>query len=584
MAIEVATGRLVVLAICEAARLGSLSAARGLTHRHLTSIIDVMREVPEGAFPERVKVPAEACVAIAEHVPGRSLFAALAEGQLHAAKAVAWTLRLADAVQALHAVGAVHGAVSPRSVLAAPEGRAIAPVLSELVAPPVGAFCPPERLRGATESPADDVWALYATLYAALTGRAPFKATTREGLLKAMGSRPPPLTEFGVEEPALQEIIARGLVSERRGRTVDLAELVAALDGWERDPKMLPPPAPPPRPSPRGLGEIVSGTAFSAGRDDGIVLDDSALPDDQGRSQDFPDDEQATTFAKLPASVEALAAAMGTSPALAQPVAAPMPQAPAVAKRPSINPFARKGNVLPWLLGGVILVGGGVYIALAVSKKTDAKPAPAPEPTRESTPQPKPAAPAVKKSPEVSRDECIVAHFEQGAFEAKSDLAFVCQDGDFRETAGQLHAMVKVIEPPDAGSDASAVDAAIAVDTVRGGVRELDAGAHGSPLGWYELPATAIIRRACCPGSAPITLPETPGWCEQLQVVVRRMADDSAKSVDLAPLARNFDKAVGCLYAQRIRHGYAYDGPPTPGNRASFQQFLGRAAIISTKR
>jgi hypothetical protein len=62
------------------------------------------------------------------------------------------------------------------------------------------------------------------------------------------------------------------------------------------------------------------------------------------------------------------------------------------------------------------------------------------------------------------------------------------------------------------------------------------------------------------------------------------MADDSAKSVDLAPLARSFDKAVGCLYAQRIRHGYAYEGPPTPGNRSSFQQFLGRAAISSTRR
>jgi hypothetical protein len=62
------------------------------------------------------------------------------------------------------------------------------------------------------------------------------------------------------------------------------------------------------------------------------------------------------------------------------------------------------------------------------------------------------------------------------------------------------------------------------------------------------------------------------------------MAEDSAKSVDLAPLGRRFDKAVGCLYAQRVRHGYTYGNPPTPVNRAAFQQFLGRAAITSTRR
>jgi hypothetical protein len=199
------------------------------------------------------------------------------------------------------------------------------------------------------------------------------------------------------------------------------------------------------------------------------------------------------------------------------------------------------------------------------------------------------AKPVVKKDPEVMRDECIVAHFGEDALDAKSKLAFVCEDGDFRETAGRLHAMLKEPNPTDAGSDASMedaaiVDAAIAVDTVRPGAREVDGGAHGSLLGWYELPATAIIRKACCPGSAPITLPETPGWCEQLETVVRRMADDSATSADLAPVARTFDKAVGCLFAQRIRHGYGYDRPPTPANRAAFQQFLGRAAITSTKR
>jgi hypothetical protein len=575
MAIEVSTGRLVVLEIVDPQRLASVSAARGVKHRHLATLLEVVKEVAAGAFPDGCDVPAGAGVAVAEHVPGRTLSNALQAGPLHAAKAVAWVLRLADAVQALHAKGAVHGAISPRSVLASPEGRAIAPVLSQCVAPPIGAYCPAERLRGSPEAPSDDVWALYATLYAALTGKAPFAATTRDALLREMGKRPLPLASFGVDEPTLQEIVVRGLAAERRGRATELIELIGALDGWERDPKRMPPPALPPRPAPRGLGEIVGGTAFSAARDDGIVIDDSALLDDPGRSIDVPDDD---------ARLILKGSSPGTStPSVTPPGPAARPQAPALAKRPSINPFERKGNVIPWLVG-VALVGGAVgFLALRPSAKTPAQSVPT---TAEEAPAPPRAAakPTAKKNPEVVRDECVVAHFPEGAFEAQSAFGFVCEGGDFRDTVVRLHSMVR--EPIDAGSDANApdADAGSGIDLVRAASREQDGGVQGRPLGWYELPATAIIRRTCCPGAVPITLPETPGWCEQLQTVVRRMADDSAKSVDLAPVARTFDKAVGCLYGQRIRHGYAYEGPPASANRASFQQFLGRAAIISARR
>src|SRR5262245_56997802 len=108
MAIEVSSGRLVIVAICEPGRVSSLAAAQGVGHRHLAKILDVIRELPPGSFPDRIQVPVGAGVAVAEHVPGRTLRRTLDEGPLHAAKAVAWVLRLADAVQALHAAGAVH--------------------------------------------------------------------------------------------------------------------------------------------------------------------------------------------------------------------------------------------------------------------------------------------------------------------------------------------------------------------------------------------------------------------------------------------------------------------------------------------
>jgi hypothetical protein len=105
-----------------------------------------------------------------------------------------------------------------------------------------------------------------------------------------------------------------------------------------------------------------------------------------------------------------------------------------------------------------------------------------------------------------------------------------------------------------------------------------------SGLDWYELPATAIIRKSCCDGATPVILPETPGWCEQLQTVVRRIADDSSKAGDLAPGARAFDKAVACLFANKVGKWYAYEKAPTDANRQAFQQFLSRAAISEARR
>jgi hypothetical protein len=81
-----------------------------------------------------------------------------------------------------------------------------------------------------------------------------------------------------------------------------------------------------------------------------------------------------------------------------------------------------------------------------------------------------------------------------------------------------------------------------------------------------------------------VILPSTPGWCEQLQSAVRQIADDSARSGDLAPVARSYDKAVNCLFANHIARPYAYESPPTVTQRAAFQHFLSLAAISEARR
>ena len=496
-------------------------------------------------------------------------------------------MRLAESVQALHQAGGVHGAISLRSVVAEPEGRKIAPVLSQLLAQPVGAFCPPERLRGSVETSADDVWALHAVLFAMLTREAPFKGGARDALLKAMlAGRPKPLSAFGIDEPVLDEILMRGLIGEKRLRVTDLPELVQTLDGWERDRSVMPPKrAASPRPASRGLADIVGGTAQGASRDDGVVIDDDSLPDDEGTElravapplgalPDAPAGRPGGLGAP-PTNVAGSNAAVAAASAAAAPAAVGKP----VSKRVSINPFEKKRQIWPLLVVAALGGGAGVYLAVAPDA---AAPKPSAEPVNVAPPPAPTTVKSVKKrqSAAEDRDACVVAYFPEGAFKAGEAFEFVCSDKDFREIATTLNQLVATAVPDGGvGGGPTAADAGTPADVLKG-----QTIVKGSGLDWYELPATAIIRRHCCAAAPPLTLPESAGWCEQLQSAVRRVADDSSKAVDLAPAARDFDKAVNCLFANKIARPYAYEKPPSDVNRAAFQQFLGRAAVSDARR
>ncbi|HYP98780.1 MAG TPA: hypothetical protein VER96_08905 [Polyangiaceae bacterium] len=618
-------GRRVVLAVADAGRLTTLDSARGVKHRHLTSVLEIARDVDARSLPSGKALPPGFGVAVAEFVPGTTLHNEISRGGMNAAKAVAWILRLADALLALHGAGAVHGALSPRSVIAVPEGRAIAPVLSQLVAPAIGGYCPPERLKGSAETAPDDVWALHATLYTALTRQAPYSAPTREALNKQMLSgRPKPLSAFGIDEPALQEILDRGLAYEKRVRVTELPELIATLDGWERDPRAMPAKRQiPPRPATRPMSAIV--TPGSKDRDDGIVIDGASLADDEG--VELEPRLPPPIAAPLPAPVAApLPPIPAPPPRIAAPLPAPMPApvaqpvvaappaapsspfaapavpaipdmaldvplhdalgssgrmtpsgvsmaravpavVPPIKKRFSINPFERKRSVWPLVLIAAVVGGGGVYLAVAPDAPPPQQPKAVAAPAVTVPKATQPAGP--KLSPAERRDACVASYFEPGSFEPSQNFSFVCDDGDFKDTVTKLQRLVR----PAGQAAGGAPDPA-----------KPDATVRSSGLDWYELPATAIIRKSCCEAAAPVTLPQTPGWCEQLQGVVRRIADDSSKAGDLAPATRGFDKAVACLFANHVGKVYGYEKAPTPANREAFQQFLSRAAISEARR
>ena len=588
------TGEDVVVALVESARVNKLECIKGFSHPHLAALVDVVSKFDRAAIPGGA-AHVDGALLIAEYVGGPTLRAQLAQGPIKPARAVAWWLRLAQAAAELHSRGGVLGGISPFSIVTRADGRAIPPVLTQLVAPVVGAALSPERLKGNAPDASDDVWSLYASLYWALTGVAPFPGNSRDELLKDIASGPPtPLSAFGLKDKELEEIMKRGLTGDSAQRAVDIQELIKSLDAWERGLQL------PPRPRrgvmPRSLSGIVKGGLTPAAQLGRVAFNPSSLPDEFGpdakpslRLQPrAPSELGRVVPTETPLPLDQ-AGSTESSPGIETPATAVATQAP---KRPSVNPFAKKRSTWPVLMGLGLVIGAAVAFFSFGQSKNGVLPAASsvasdsPAPKASARTEAVPRAPA---SPIQSLNACVRSYFADETFAPAAQLAFVCEGGDHRDTTNKLYelseakadleaerleAHAKSLAPQKPAGD-------FQVDTVMS-----DAGSRiRRPLGWYELLGTAVIREGCCPSAAPVTLPETTGWCEQLQDVVRDLADDSARSGDLAPRVKRFDKAVDCLFANRVRRPYEYKTAPlTDENRGAFQKFLSHAAVSDAQR
>jgi len=233
LAIDEQTGREVVASPLTGPRFAGLLRALGVQHAHLTSIVDLIKDPDPATLPVTDSTSKVAGVGLATYLPGRTLHEELKSGALDPPDAVALVARVAAALTELHRAGAVHGAVSPRSIIIAPAVEHPSPILTQLLAPTSGAYSAPERLRGHGPSAEDDVWALYATLHASLVAGVPFSGTTREALVEQMvaGSLRQ-LSEFGVEDATLQELLAHGMTAQRMQRQSDIKQLHEQLLEW----------------------------------------------------------------------------------------------------------------------------------------------------------------------------------------------------------------------------------------------------------------------------------------------------------------------------------------------------------------
>ena len=155
-----------------------------------------------------------------------------------------WIARqVAEALQALHEHGWLHGDVKPANILVAPDGHvtlldlSLAARIDEANAegPLAGtlAYAPPEMFGTVTQrGPASDFYSLGVTLYQMLTGTLPFPADSAAALAQAHLHEPPPDPRLG--NPRVTNRVVR-LLKKLLAKPADQRPAGAALVAWLAD-------------------------------------------------------------------------------------------------------------------------------------------------------------------------------------------------------------------------------------------------------------------------------------------------------------------------------------------------------------
>ena len=202
-----------------------------------------------------------------ELVAGGTLRDRIRKGPLPVREAVDAILQVIAGLEAAANAGVLHRDVKPANCFVAPDGTAkvgdfglsvstLARNDTQLTASGVmlgtPSFAPPEQLRGDELDVRADIYSVGATLYALLTGRAPFEGGNAVQVVAAvLDKMPPPIANI----PAgLAQIVARCLAKKRDDRFADYAALRDAL---------LPFSASVPEPAPLGL-RVVAGVIDNA--------------------------------------------------------------------------------------------------------------------------------------------------------------------------------------------------------------------------------------------------------------------------------------------------------------------------------
>ncbi|MER6778383.1 MULTISPECIES: serine/threonine-protein kinase [unclassified Streptomyces] len=244
-----------------------LREARASARLNHPGIITVHDVVAHGGAP----------VIVMEYVTGVSLGTALTRnGPLPVRQAAGMALAMLKALRRAHEAGIVHRDLKPDNVLLM-EDRVIitdfgiahmadATTALTRTGTVMGtpAFMAPEQLLGRPPSPANDLWALGATLYTAVEGEAPFSGETFSALCIAVATQDPrPAVRAGALAPLLAALLTKD-PAQRATAELAQAELERLAHGSRSGPVDGPvdAPAPPPASTPTMTVPAAGAPAF----------------------------------------------------------------------------------------------------------------------------------------------------------------------------------------------------------------------------------------------------------------------------------------------------------------------------------
>ena len=222
--------------LARALREARSSAA--LNHRHVVAVFDAVEE------EDHIWL-------VMEYVPGETLSQLIArEGRLDPERVAAIGAQVADGLAAAHVRGTVHRDVKPGNVLvsgdvakisdfgiARTDGDAQLTRSGLLMGTPL--YFSPELARGAEPSPAGDVWALGATLYAAVEGAPPVadRGNAIATIAAIADTRPPRPEHAGFLTDAIGRMLDPDPVS--RWSMADASHALGRLHELHRPPGTL---------------------------------------------------------------------------------------------------------------------------------------------------------------------------------------------------------------------------------------------------------------------------------------------------------------------------------------------------------
>jgi hypothetical protein len=182
---------------------------------------------------------------VMEMMPGDTLETLVKEKRpLPVGQAVAKILDVIDGLREAHRQGVIHRDIKPSNCFLEADGRVkvgdfglAKSLVSQTNLTRTGQFLgtllysAPEQVRGDPADPQTDLYAVAATLYFLLTGRAPFQTGDAASTLARIVADPvPPLRTLRPELPAaLDQVVLRGLERDRQKRWRNLDELREAL-------------------------------------------------------------------------------------------------------------------------------------------------------------------------------------------------------------------------------------------------------------------------------------------------------------------------------------------------------------------